>query len=411
MFFGMGHVGRLGIAAKPSTTLAAGNPTLSLDFMTGTLDPSLTFTRASTATYFDATGTMQTAASGAPRFDYDPATHALRGLLIEEARQNIWLQSADASNAAWLKANITSGNPVVTANQATAPDGTLTAARVVYPAVSGAGNASLVYQAPIVTAAAYTFSIYLRGNVGGEQLYIGWNNGSVFASAARITLTTAWQRYSFTTGTLTATSWVFMIGTDLRDGTQTSTTGSTVYMWGGQLEAAAFQTSYVATTAAAVTRAVDVATMPTTGWLGATTGSLATDFMLRQIAPAGINIEITSLGTDTNNLARLLNGAGAGSVSQQVFQASTNRLTLATANNLIPGVAQKAAITYDTGSLAGSVVLNGGTVASGIASAAYPALGTLFLGGGRGSPISGYISRVRYWPRVLSDAEMQSVTT
>ena len=172
-----------------------------------------------------------------------------------------------------------------------------------------------------------------------------------------------------------------------------------------------FITSYIPTTAATVTRAVDVATMPTTGWLGSTTGTLATDFMVRQTAPAGVNIEIASLGTDSNNLARMLNGAGSASVSIQVFQASTNRLTVGTVNSFTPGITQKAAITYDTGSLIGGVVLNGGAVASGTASAAYPALGTLFLGGGRGNPINGYISRVRYWPRALSAAELQSVTT
>ena len=62
---------------------------LSLSFMSpGSLDPRIAFSRASTGTYFDVTGTMQNAAVNAPRWDYDPATHALRGLLIEEARTN-----------------------------------------------------------------------------------------------------------------------------------------------------------------------------------------------------------------------------------------------------------------------------------------------------------------------------------
>lgn len=48
----------------------------------------ITFTRASTATYFDATGTLQSAAIDAPRLDYNPATLAAQGFLIEEARTN-----------------------------------------------------------------------------------------------------------------------------------------------------------------------------------------------------------------------------------------------------------------------------------------------------------------------------------
>ena len=73
----------------------AGGPTLGLDFMApGVLDPRITFTRASVATYFDAAGAIQTATSGTPRWDYDPVTHAMLGLLIEEQRANLLLNSA-----------------------------------------------------------------------------------------------------------------------------------------------------------------------------------------------------------------------------------------------------------------------------------------------------------------------------
>jgi hypothetical protein len=91
MFFGVGGVGRLGV------TKAGGKagPSLDLSFMTpGTLDPRLTFTRASVGTYFDSGGVMQTAAINAPRWDYDPVTHVLRGLLLEIARTNLLLNSA-----------------------------------------------------------------------------------------------------------------------------------------------------------------------------------------------------------------------------------------------------------------------------------------------------------------------------
>ena len=74
--------------------------TLDLSFMTpGTLPSGVTFTRASTATYFDSTGTMQTAVSGAPRWDYDPAAKTLRGLLLEEARSNVVVPKASPRRA------------------------------------------------------------------------------------------------------------------------------------------------------------------------------------------------------------------------------------------------------------------------------------------------------------------------
>ena len=48
----------------------------------------ITFTRASSATYFAANGVLTSAANNEPRFDYDPATYIGRGILIEESRTN-----------------------------------------------------------------------------------------------------------------------------------------------------------------------------------------------------------------------------------------------------------------------------------------------------------------------------------
>src|SRR3982751_4732336 len=66
---------------------------LDIDFTTGTLDSRITFARGSTATYYNSSGLVASAASGAPRFDYDPVTLAPRGLLLEEQRTNLALYS------------------------------------------------------------------------------------------------------------------------------------------------------------------------------------------------------------------------------------------------------------------------------------------------------------------------------
>jgi hypothetical protein len=54
----------------------------------------ITFTRASSATYIDSTGTLQTATTNVPRFDHNPITGESLGLLSEEARTNLLLNSA-----------------------------------------------------------------------------------------------------------------------------------------------------------------------------------------------------------------------------------------------------------------------------------------------------------------------------
>ena len=68
---------------------ALSEPALDLNFMAmGALDSRLTLTRASTATRVNAAGLIIPVASGAPRFDYDPATLQPLGLLIEQQRTN-----------------------------------------------------------------------------------------------------------------------------------------------------------------------------------------------------------------------------------------------------------------------------------------------------------------------------------
>jgi hypothetical protein len=87
----------------PTLTLSAGSgaaivrPTFSRDFagektLNNGTGPAITFTRASNATFFDASGVLQTASNDAPRFDHSGGSSL--GLLIEEARTNLFLNSA-----------------------------------------------------------------------------------------------------------------------------------------------------------------------------------------------------------------------------------------------------------------------------------------------------------------------------
>src|SRR4051812_29847838 len=96
-------------------------PTLEFNFLTGVLDSSITFARASSATYYDIAGTLQIASTNAPRFDYDAITHVIKGLLIEEARTNL-LTNSQVINSWSTKTDTT-----VTSNSTTSPDGTVNA--------------------------------------------------------------------------------------------------------------------------------------------------------------------------------------------------------------------------------------------------------------------------------------------
>ena len=73
-------------------------PSLILDFARSqTVDPRITFTRASSATYFNSQGVLSTAANNTPRIDFNPATGRCLGLLIEDNSTNILLNSATLS--------------------------------------------------------------------------------------------------------------------------------------------------------------------------------------------------------------------------------------------------------------------------------------------------------------------------
>ena len=369
--------------------------TLDLNFMIpGSLPANVTFTRASTATYFDATGTMQTAAANAPRWDY--ANGVLRGLLIEEARTNVILNSGNIA----LWGLFGSTQPVVTANQVTAPDGTLTAARVVYPAVSGAGTFSVFSQSVTLSVAAYSFSIWLRGNVGGERVYIcATPDGATYYKATAI-LTTAWQRFSFVTPNLTAVPWFFETGTDLRDATQASTPAQTIYAWGGQVEPGAFPTSAIYTVSATVTRAQDISYLPTDTWFNANTSSLLAEYYY----PAGNSLGIAAGISDTVfNNAFWLNGS-------QAFRATganpTSGLPVAGAVNRLCGTLTTTQIKVSSNGLAPTGAAHG-VAAQTTATRLTVGVSPWALD----SPLNGHIRRLQYWPRVLSDAEMQQVTT
>ena len=62
-----------------------------------TLDPRITFTRASTGTFVGSDGLLQSATTNEARFAHNPTTGESLGLLVEEARTNLLLNSATLS--------------------------------------------------------------------------------------------------------------------------------------------------------------------------------------------------------------------------------------------------------------------------------------------------------------------------
>ena len=272
-------------------------PTLDLNFAgSQTVDPRITFTRNSIATYFDKFGVMQTAGVNQPRIDYDPVTGECKGLLIEGQRTNLLTYSEQFDNAVWTKSIVT-----VSANAVIAPDGTISADKLV--ATTTANQHSLV--STDVAAGTYTWSVYMKAGeltrgvlscYDGTSYKVGTvfdlSAGTVVSQQAGSTSTitsvgNGWYRCTVT-ATLAASSQFggFQIRPNLGGQFGENAPGngfSGIYIWGAQLEAGSFPTSYIPTTVAQVTRAADSASMTGTNfssWYRQGEGSYLLEFSI-----------------------------------------------------------------------------------------------------------------------------------
>ena len=161
-----------------------------------------------------------------------PAIHGY-GYRANGSITNLLVRSKEFDSASWGKGGITAAAPTVTANAGAAPDGTSTADKIDFPAVPGAGQMSVISQAALVTAAVHTMSVWLKGVVGGETLYICATPDGVTYYRQPVTLSTSWQWFVLVTGNLTATNWYFEIGVDRRDAGQAAVNSQfSIYAWG-----------------------------------------------------------------------------------------------------------------------------------------------------------------------------------
>lgn len=251
------------VAATDPNVLAAAGLGCYWKYSAG--DPILnlggTFTRASTATYTDVNGVVQTAASGVLRDG-----HYISGVgpytLLEATRTNLVLHSSDASNPTWSLNTAGAGSlPVVTANSGVDPSGNMAAAKVVF-AAPGVGDRSSIASSAVTLAlgSVYTGSLWAKafaaGDIGKTIIF----RGAGAAAYTNIVLTAAWQNVS---AAETAAGTTENLVVELRPGSGSSSSGTvSCYLTFGQMELGSFASSYIPTTTTAVTRAADALSFP-----------------------------------------------------------------------------------------------------------------------------------------------------
>jgi hypothetical protein len=421
-----------GMGAGPLPVGTPWGASLDLSFMTpGTLDPRITFTRASVATYFDATGTLQTAASGAPRWDYDPVAHTLRGLLIEEQRTNLILNSTAVGGWAATGSTFTGGLPG-------APDGTSSVLRMSETAATSGHYVTSLY----TTAASTVYTVSLFAQAGTDrylQLSIDdsvstgayatfdlqagvvsgplTQRGSAVLGAAIIQpVGNGFYRCSIASSIATATSLrvAIILSNVPAPAFAPSYLGSAtnyVQFWGMQLEAGASPTSYIPTVGAAVTRAGDACVMTPAAWFSATQGTAATDYSLPYASVAAGNPVLAELDDGTINNIISLRLSAPNQTNGVVIVANTSQGAVANSTGWSAGVPGKAALAYNTTAANLLISVNGSAALTGAVTGWPPTISRFAIGTGRSTQLNGWLRRVRYWPRALSAAELQSVTT
>lgn len=242
-------------------------PKLALNFVSATLDPRITFTRAgATATRVNASGLIESVAADTARFDFDPTTLVCKGLLIEEQRQNVILNSANWTAGSWSSYTTGSATISITAASGTAPDGTNTATKVDFnvPVSDQAFMSSNVFS--VTNGLSYAGSFYAKAATGadvGKQILFRHAGAGSYTIA---TLTANWVRYSSVE--VAPATFTPELGIGLRPGVAGSSGAVSVLFWGAQEEAGAFVTSYIPTTSGAVTRNADLATITGTAFSG-----------------------------------------------------------------------------------------------------------------------------------------------
>lgn len=406
----------------------AGNPyeepddsTWNFDFLTPSLDPLLTFTRTGVATRFNSSGVLVSAAVDEPRFNYNPATLALRGLLNEETRTNLALNSSAFEGGSYTREAST-----VTADQIAGPDGTNTAD--LFTASGGAGCSVYQYFAPVTNPAAYTSSFHVKkGNntwvyirMQSAALQTAYFNldtgvvGTVTAGLSNVTITPlkdGWFRVSATHTTAAADDYVGMGCADA-DGSPVCTAGKTMYLWGMQFELGAFHTSYIPVAGTAVVRGHDMLSLVGTNFSNdwnPLEGTLFIEADLHSIAIAATPLLVNN-SLDTSNERMFMNVTiTTGAATDFVIDGGVSQLTYGAAlgNHVGGNVPFKRALAYKLNDFAGC--LNGGTIQSD-SSGTLPTVDRFLIGrGNTGSLCNGHLRNVKYYNTRRTD--LQELTT
>ena len=299
-------------------------PSLNLNFARSrALDPRITFTRASVATYVGRDGQIKTAGNNEARFDHDPETLESLGLLIEESRTN---RAFGTPSAAQGGVTLGQNNSLTGTNNAilfgkNSP--TAGQSNLNWGVDGTVSTTSFVFSVFVKEVNTSTFFLQLVNNPVNDNLYVYYNTSTGvtsftdFNAPGNLTVTPSIENYTdgwyrlivrvegFTNGTINS-AVRFGFANPSNNAQQYQNTTHEVLVYGPQLEDGAVASSLIPTESAtgAVTRAKDAATI-----LGENFNSFynpnewTVDFVyrIRTVEPNGSNYRLWDINNNTND--------------------------------------------------------------------------------------------------------------
>ena len=405
-------------------------PTLDLNFAnTKTLDPRITFTRSSAGSYVGADGLIKYAGVNEARFDHDPTTGESLGLLIEESRANLISYSNQFdSSPAWSTFNVT----VSAATDTTSPDGTNNVYKLVESSIN---DFRFIVIGITMGATPHTVSVWMKAgtrNQGSLFLTQGGNNGATFTltgsgsfsvfgtgnSASIIPYPNGWYRCTLTNDGSADINDSIRIG--IMNGATSNYQGdgsSFIYIWGAQVEAGSFPTSYIPTVGSTKTRGAELASISGTNFSNFYNQTEGTFNFSTKVSKINTSVGQVILGVAErlvfNESIYISNDSGRNDITGIIIDGGVNQATFFSSVTITSGSFNKISLSYKKNDSAGSINSSNPQIDN---NCTLPTVNTLKIGSApwaltAATPFSGTIANITYFPKRLPNSQLQSLST